>query len=143
MPDPLQALLQKDRIVDTINTLFVATDEKDRRYNALYATHPKMKERVEDCTELARELPADLLANGTHKGIDRYIKIAMPFIHEDIERQITRGRYTLAESTVRFLLENQPYDATAHAYLGEICCAPKRRPGFETGQGSLHKSHSA
>jgi ketosteroid isomerase-like protein len=29
VPDPLQTLLQKDRIVDAINTLFVATDEKD------------------------------------------------------------------------------------------------------------------
>ncbi len=100
-----------------------AANKKDLRYNALYATHPKMKERLEDCTELAKERLPTLPANATDKGVDRYINTASALIYEDIERQIARGKYAIAESSVVFLLENRPDDATAHAYKGEICRA--------------------
>ena len=100
-----------------------ATDKKDLHYNALYATHPKMKERLEDCTELATEMRPSLPANATDKGVDRYIKVASSLICEDIERQIARGKYAVAESSVVFLLENRPGDAVAYAYKGEICRA--------------------
>jgi len=100
-----------------------AADKKDLRFNALYATHPKMQQRLEVCTELAKEMLPNLPGNAKDKGTDRYIKAATPLIHADIERQIARGKYTLAESSVLFLLENQPNDATAFAYRGEICRA--------------------
>ncbi len=104
-----------------------AADPKELQYNALYATHPKMKERVADCTALARELPAELLNDAKETGADRYANAAAFLIHEDMERQIARGKYELAESTVRFLLAQRPGDAIAHAYQGEICRARGRK----------------
>lgn len=96
-----------------------ATDSKDQHYNALYATHPKMKERLEVCTELAQAMHSEAM-DAKDIGADRYVAAAGLLIHEDIERHIAQGKYHLAESSARYLLEKRPDDAVAWAYLGEM-----------------------
>lgn len=97
-----------------------ATDKKDRRWNALYATHPKVNQRVKSCNRLLKRLHPELLAIAKEVGRDRYVQRAAALIYDEAERHIAQGKFDLSLETLRFMRDVQPANATALALLGDL-----------------------
>ncbi len=100
-----------------------ATDPKRREPSLLYASHPRMKERVASCRKTAQRLPPELLAKAGEVGRDRYIDHVLPLIVEEVDRHISQGRFALAEETIQFLTETKPANAGVYALQGDLCRA--------------------
>ena len=97
-----------------------ATDTKSRHFSPFYATHPKMKDRVETCKKLVGELPPDVVAASLEIGRDRYLAHVSYLIYREARRHIAQGRYDLALETLDFLRENVPGSANAAVLRGEL-----------------------
>lgn len=97
-----------------------ATEKKDRGWHFLYATHPKMKDRVKSCGKLIERMPPELLAGAKEIGQDRYLDVARRLIYKEAETHIVLGKYVLAEETLKFMAEARPDDAEALARLGDL-----------------------
>jgi len=100
-----------------------ATDPKDRGWNFLYATHPKMKNRVRDCGRSLTKLPDALQGNVREVGRDSYLAHTAPLIYDEVERHIGKGKFDLAEDTVAFMAEARPHDLQPHVLRGDLCRA--------------------
>jgi predicted Zn-dependent protease len=100
--------------------MLAATDKGDRGWNFFYATHPKMKQRVEDCDALVKQMPSEFLAGATDLGQERYLAAAIELIHGEVERQIAQGKYSLADETLTFLAQARPGDADTFAHRGDL-----------------------
>lgn len=111
--DPREGAKMFQRMLD-------ATARKGSAWNLFYATHPKMRKRVESCDKLVERLPPELIANAKEVGQDRYLDEAIGLIHDEVERHIVQGNYDLAEETLEFLSEARPTDPSTHAYLGDL-----------------------
>src|SRR5262249_40267454 len=111
--------------------MLAATDKRDRGWNFFYATHPRMKERVEDSRELAEKLPPALKTQAKEIGRDRYAEVAGKLIYHEVERHIAQGKYALAEESLAYLAETRPA-APAYAYRGDLRRA-RAAPGDAAG----------
>ncbi|TWT45842.1 TPR repeat-containing protein YfgC precursor [Phycisphaerae bacterium RAS1] len=93
-----------------------AADSKGRRWNFLYATHPRMKARVASCQRLlanvARSGPATV-------GEAEYLSAAGELIYAEVRRHLAIGRFDLALQTAQFLCEKSA-SARAYALLGDV-----------------------
>ncbi len=97
-----------------------ATEKKDRGWHFLYATHPKMKDRVTSCRKLIERMPPEVLASAKEAGQDRYVAMARDLIYQEAETHVVQGKYDLAEETLKFMGEARPDDAEAFARLGDL-----------------------
>lgn len=100
-----------------------ATDRKDRNRHFMYASHPKMKERVKTSGRLVERMPSQLIEQATDVGRDRYVAAAGHLILEEARTHIVRGKFDLAEQTLLFLQEAMPDNAEPLSVLGDLCRA--------------------
>jgi len=97
-----------------------ASDRKGRRQNYLYATHPKMKDRVRSCQQLRKKMPPELVEQAHDVGIDRYLAHTTELIYAEAQRHISQGKFDLAEETLAFMQEHRPTDAEPYAIQGDL-----------------------
>jgi predicted Zn-dependent protease len=100
--------------------LLAATDKGDKGWHFLYASHPKMKERVDSLRELAPTMPSELLATAKETGTDRYLSHAAPLIYREVEVHIAAGKFTLAEETITFMQGSRPDDIQPLCLHGDL-----------------------
>ena len=97
-----------------------ATDSKDRRRHFLYSSHPKMKDRVKNCTKAAKEMSQDVLNHAAAIGQDSYVSICRRLIYGEAEQHIAQGKYGLAEETLSFMKKARPRDSRPYTLLGDL-----------------------
>lgn len=76
----------------------------------MYASHPRMQERLESCQDLATRMPAELVGAAKDVGEDRYVRSARALIERELRQHEEQGRTDLAESTRAYL---QRFSASA------------------------------
>ncbi|NLE57160.1 MAG: M48 family metalloprotease, partial [Planctomycetes bacterium] len=121
-----------------------ATDKADKGWNFLYATHPKMKERVDSLRELVPEMPPELLATAKETCTDRYVTHAAPLIYREVEVHIAAGKFALAEETITFMRQSRPDDIQPLYLRGDLLRAKGDQKATEEAkaayQAALEKS---
>lgn len=93
-----------------------AAEEKVPQGPAMYASHPRMTERLESC----RELIAARGATGGVRNAEAYAANVAPVLLAAARLELAAGRYAAARRVVERQLALRPGEAAAHTLLGEI-----------------------
>lgn len=117
-----------------------ATDRKDRNRHFMYASHPKMKDRVKTSGRLVERMPPELIEQATDVGRDRYVAAAGHMILEEARTHITRGKFDLAERTLLFLRDAMPDNAEPLSVLGDLCRARAKSGDAERAVNAYEQS---
>lgn len=131
--DPTEGATTFQRMLD-------ATDKKDRGWNFLYATHPKMKERVDSCQNLVAQMPPEVRNKAHDKGQDRYLATMSELIYREVRKHLAQGRYNLALETVQFMRTNRPGDADAPGLAGDLYRARAKDGDFALAHQAYEKA---
>lgn len=95
-----------------------ASGKKSSGLLYMYASHPRMQERLTTSRELSRQLPPALVNGARDVGAERYFARAWPFILDEAARHIAQSRFALAEATLTYLREQRPQDPVFLAWTG-------------------------
>ena len=117
-----------------------AADPKAKRGVFLYASHPKMKNRIRSCERLVPRIPPELLDKAMDVGQDRSLDVAIALIHDEVERHIVQGKFQLAEETLATLEETRSGDSRTFALRGDLCRVRASDGDLELAKSSYKKA---
>lgn len=113
-------------------------EPRNREASFLYATHPKMKERVEDSRKLIEQLSPDLLLNAKDTGREHYVAATQSLILREVRTHIALGKFDPAARTLAFLTETVPKDARPLGILGDLYRARAAEGDLKRAISSYH-----
>jgi beta-barrel assembly-enhancing protease len=103
-----------------------AAEEQVKQGAALYASHPRIQERIDSC----REILESSGAGGGARNADAYAEHVAPMLVVNARLELTAGRYAAARRDLERHLRIRLRDAATHLLLGDVA-RREAAPGYE------------